>query len=437
MTKVITYGTFDLFHEGHYRLLQRAKALGDYLIVAVTSDYFDKCRGKFNVHDSLMQRVKNVEKTGFADEIIIEEYFGQKIDDIKKYDIDIFTVGSDWVGHFDYLFEYCKVVYLDRTQGISSTQIRNSHNIKLGIIGNENILKRFLDEFNYVSGIEIAGIYCNNEAKAKTNLTQYNATSSILKDSDAVYINLPLRERYKFMKEALLAGKHVLTEFPFCRNFEQAKELLTIAKDRKLVLMEGLKTAYCPAFGKLISLAKSGVIGNILNVDARFTQILGDNLQEQIRIAGGSVESLVAYPLLAIFKLLGTNFKDIKFASHYENGVDVFSRIDFIFDGAIANATVAINAKAEGNLVITGTKGYIYVPAPWWKTDYFEVRYEDINKNTKYFYKFEGEGLRYELVEFVRSIQDNRLNNYLLTNEEILSESKVINEYFSKKIIAF
>lgn len=160
----------DLFHEGHYKLLQRAKALGDYLIVAVTSDYFDKCRGKFNVHDSLMTRVKNVEKTGFADEIIIEEYFGQKIDDIKKYGVDIFTVGSDWVGHFDYLSEYCKVVYLDRTQGISSTQIRNSHNIKLGIIGNEDILKRFLDEFNYVSGMEIAGIYCNNKAKPKSRI---------------------------------------------------------------------------------------------------------------------------------------------------------------------------------------------------------------------------------------------------------------------------
>lgn len=432
MTKVITYGTFDLFHEGHYRLLERAKALGDYLIVAVTSDYFDKCRGKFNVHDSLMQRVKNVEKTGFADEIIIEEYFGQKIDDIKKYSIDIFTVGSDWVGYFDYLSEYCKVVYLDRTQGISSTQIRNSHNIKLGIIGNEDILKRFLDEFNYVSGIEIVGIYCNNEAKSKTKLKQYTNIHSLLEDVDSVYINLPLKERYKFMKEALLTGKHVLTEFPFCNNFEQAKELLSIAQSKKLALMEGLKTAYCPAFGKLISLAKSGVIGNILNVEARFTQILGDNLPEQMRIAGGSVESLAAYPLLAIFKLLGTNFKDIKFVSHFENGVDVFSKIDFIFDEAIANATVAINAKAEGNLVITGTKGYIYVPAPWWKTDYFEVRYEDINKNTKYFYKFEGEGLRYELVEFVRSIQDGRLNNYLLTNEEMLSESSVIGKYITE-----
>ena len=102
MKKVITYGTFDLFHEGHLNLLKQARLLGDYLIVGITSDYFDKCRGKYNVHDSLMTRISNVQETGLADEIVIEEYFGQKIDDIKKYGIDIFTVGSDWVGYFDY-----------------------------------------------------------------------------------------------------------------------------------------------------------------------------------------------------------------------------------------------------------------------------------------------------------------------------------------------
>ena len=105
MKKVITYGTYDLFHQGHYNLLKRAKELGDYLIVGVTSDYFDKSRGKFNVCDSLMKRIENVKSTGFADEIIVEEYFGQKIDDIKKYGVDIFTVGSDWKGYFDYLNE--------------------------------------------------------------------------------------------------------------------------------------------------------------------------------------------------------------------------------------------------------------------------------------------------------------------------------------------
>ena len=98
MTKVITYGTFDLFHEGHYRLLKRAKELGDYLIVGVTTEKYDMERGKLNVVDSLMTRIENVRKSGFADEVIIEETVGQKISDVQKYHIDIFAIGSDWMG---------------------------------------------------------------------------------------------------------------------------------------------------------------------------------------------------------------------------------------------------------------------------------------------------------------------------------------------------
>lgn len=125
MIKVITYGTYDLFHYGHQRLLERAKALGDYLIVGVTTDDFDKKRGKINVHQSLMGRIESVRATGLADEIIVEEYEGQKIDDIRGYGVDIFTVGSDWVGHFDYLKEFCDVVYLPHTEGVSSSEIRS------------------------------------------------------------------------------------------------------------------------------------------------------------------------------------------------------------------------------------------------------------------------------------------------------------------------
>ena len=125
MKKVITYGTYDLLHYGHIRLLERAKALGDYLIVGVTADDFDKSRGKINVQQSLMERIEGVKNTGIADEIIIEEYEGQKIDDIRRYGVDIFTVGSDWKGKFDYLNEYCKVIYLERTKGVSSSELRS------------------------------------------------------------------------------------------------------------------------------------------------------------------------------------------------------------------------------------------------------------------------------------------------------------------------
>ena len=145
MIKVITYGTFDLLHYGHLRLLERAKALGDYLIVGVTADGFDQARGKINVQQTLMERIEAVKATGLADEIVIEEYEGQKIDDIRRYNVDIFTIGSDWQGKFDYLNKYCKVVYLDRTEGVSSTEIRSKEcEVRIGLVGNResNILNK-------------------------------------------------------------------------------------------------------------------------------------------------------------------------------------------------------------------------------------------------------------------------------------------------------
>ena len=440
MKKVITYGTYDLFHQGHYSLLKRAKNLGDYLIVGVTSDYFDKSRGKFNVHDDLMTRIENVKKTGFADQIVVEEYFGQKIDDIKKYGVDIFTVGSDWKGYFDYLNEYCKVVYLERTKGISSTKIRNEHSVRLGIVGNEMILDRFLNEMKYVSGVEVAGAYAPKDdvdPRYKSvqfmQLPQYDSYDSLLNDVEAVYINAPLKMRDDMIEKALIKGKHVLTEFPFSLDYQRACRLIKNASEKGLVLMEGLKTAYCPAFGKMVSLVKSGRIGKVLSIEANFTQILGDDLQNQIRIAGGSVASLGAYPLLVIFKLLGYDYKKVEFITHQENGIDTMTRMNFIYDGAIATSLLAINAKAEGSLTISGTKGYVYVPAPWWKTEYYELRYEDINKNSKFFYKFEGEGLRYEIVDFIRCIKENVEINLLLNHQNILAETNVLSIFLNNK----
>ena len=435
MKKVITYGTYDLFHEGHYNLLKNAKSLGDYLIVGVTSDYFDRLRGKFNVRESLMQRIENVRATGFADEIIVEEYFGQKIDDIRKFNVDIFTVGSDWKGYFDYLNEYCEVHYLPRTDGVSSTQIRNSNTLKLGIIGNEKVLDRLLDECTFVTGIEVVGAYngandSNSEYTSKqfSSLKQYESIEELIDSTDAIYINSPLSERDVIIDKVLEGKRHVLTEFPFSTSVIKTRELLNKAKDNKLVLMEGLKTAYAPAFSKMIAIAKSGQIGKLLNVEANFTQVLGEELSNQIRIAGGSVLSLGAYPLLAIFKLLGFNYKKMDFISYKQGGVDILSKINLIYDGSMGSATIAINAKAEGDMVVSGSKGYIYVPAPWWKTEYFELRFEDANKNQKYFYKFEGEGLRYELIEFQKCINDG-VESLLMSHRDILEEVKVLEAY--------
>ena len=123
MKRVITYGTFDLFHIGHLNLLKRAKALGDYLIVAVSSDEFNLQKGKVcKIKDT--DRMQIVEAIKYVDQVIPETSWDQKIEDVKKYDVDVFVMGDDWKGKFDFLKDYCEVVYLPRTEGISSTQLK-------------------------------------------------------------------------------------------------------------------------------------------------------------------------------------------------------------------------------------------------------------------------------------------------------------------------
>ena len=158
MTRVITYGTYDMLHYGHIRLLERAKSLGDYLIVGVTSDDYDRSRGKINNRQSLMERVAAIQDTGLADEVIVEEYDGQKIDDIRRLKVDVFAIGSDWEGKFDYLQEYCRVIYLPRTLGVSSTRLRTEkRKVRLGIVGNVPFLAKFIRECHFVNGVELTG----------------------------------------------------------------------------------------------------------------------------------------------------------------------------------------------------------------------------------------------------------------------------------------
>lgn len=125
MKRVLTYGTFDLLHYGHIEILRRARALGDYLVVAVSTEEFNAIKGKKS-YNSYEIRKKMLEAVRYVDLVIPENDWDQKIDDVKKYDIDLVVMGGDWVGNekFELLREYCDVVYLDRTKGVSTTQIK-------------------------------------------------------------------------------------------------------------------------------------------------------------------------------------------------------------------------------------------------------------------------------------------------------------------------
>jgi glycerol-3-phosphate cytidylyltransferase len=121
--KVITYGTYDLFHYGHLRLLQRAKALGEYLIVGVSTDKFNAVKNKICTYP-YTERADIVRAIRYVDEVIPEESWEQKVKDIKQNKVDIFVMGHDWEGQFDFLKEFCEVVYLERTPDISSSEIK-------------------------------------------------------------------------------------------------------------------------------------------------------------------------------------------------------------------------------------------------------------------------------------------------------------------------
>ena len=130
MKRVLTYGTFDLLHYGHIRLLKRAKALGDYLIVAISTDEFNAVKGKKAYHD-YETRKEMLEAVRYVDLVIPEQNWDQKRDDVKNYHVDVVVMGSDWEGHekFEDLKDLCEVVYLDRTEGISTTKIKEELNL--------------------------------------------------------------------------------------------------------------------------------------------------------------------------------------------------------------------------------------------------------------------------------------------------------------------
>lgn len=127
MKKIITYGTFDLIHTGHINILRRAKELGDYLIVAISTDEFNEGKGK-KAYYTYEQRKSILEALRYVDQVVPEENWEQKVEDIQKYNIDTFVIGDDWEGEFDFLKQYCEVIYLPRTEGISTTQIKRDLN---------------------------------------------------------------------------------------------------------------------------------------------------------------------------------------------------------------------------------------------------------------------------------------------------------------------
>lgn len=408
MKKVITYGTFDLFHQGHYNILKRAKEYGDYLIVGITSESFDIERGKIGVRDSLATRIENVRKTGFADEIIIEEFQGQKILDVQKYNIDVLVIGSDWYGKFEYLKPYCQVVYLERTKNISSTQLRQKEFfLQFGIITESLDDHDIVLETKYISGIHLDRVYSekvdvSEEFSQKYELNSaYSALSPFLNGIDAVFINLKDSSiRYRYIKSVLQAGKHVFCHFPSDMHEEQLVELIELARKKDVVLLDCLYLAYMQAFNQMLWMEESGTIGKCIEVKCAISNAGIPELTEEI---------MRQYAMYTVYRICPVTepFEQLVYHRQIDNRKQL-TNIMLKFPQTSVNLELATGIPLECGLTIRGEKGTLFVPDDWWNTGYFELIKNGDRLKKRYCYNHEGTGMRYTLRELLIMLRENK-----------------------------
>ena len=314
--------------------------------------------------------------------------------------------------------------------------------VKVGVIGCGRVANRFPSEASVVSGIKIVGAFDSDMEslyrfiEKNRHIKAYLELDELFNSVDAVYIATPHLSHANLIKQAIEHGLHVLCETPLVLNGSEAKDLFEQAEKSGVVLMEANKTAHCPAFNHLMVMIKSGVIGNVVDIEASLSKLWDENLslrEFDPKQAGGSMYELGSYPLLPIVRLLGCNPENLNLYSRIVDGVDMYTKGVFLYKHATSSFKVGLGVKTEGNLIISGTKGYAYVPAPWWKTDYFELRYEDQNQNKKFFYKWDGFGLRYEIQEFISCIINKRYSTSRLRRRESIFMAQVMEDFSNKK----
>ena len=432
MKKVITYGTFDLFHQGHYNILKRAKEYGDYLIVGVTGETYDISRGKLSVRDTLATRIENIQKTGLADEIIVEEYLGQKISDIIKYDIDTFVIGDDWKGKFDHLSRYCNMVYLERTKGISSTKIReeNFKKYNIGVIIDIPDDNDIINQSKLVNGFEVDGVYATNEYILKAFQEKYSVEKSytnlneLLDKSDIIYVRCSIEKREHYVRCALEQRKHVICDSPVTFQSEKLNDLFELAQRQKVILIENLKMVYIYVFNQLLWMTQGGLIGRILSFNCAISK--NDQYRSNLFF---DLSSLALVPRLTI---MGLNYRHPESLVKKYNGSIEFASMNFLYEDARAVINVGNNIRVENKLEIIGEEGTIRMSGDWWRAKNFEVYRPDFAEPQVYNTNFDGNGFKYLIKAISTMLSNNRIESMGVFKDESLKISKILEEINKK-----
>ena len=428
MKKIITYGTFDLFHKGHYNILKRAKEYGDYLIVGVTGENYDIGRGKLSVHDTLATRIENVKNTGLVDEIIVEEYLGQKIGDIIKYDIDAFVIGDDWVGKFDHLSRYCNMIYLERTKGISSTQLRqeNFEQYDIGIITDEHDDNELVKEAKLVNGFEVKNVCCEDKKILEEFQRKYKVENvcddyeDMLEKSDIIYVHCAIEKRVNYICQALKAGKHVIYDSPSTFKSYELEKLIALAKEKNLILMENIKMVHIYVFNQLLWMTQGGLIGDILSFNCSISK------DDENRI--NLFYDLSALALLPMLKIMGQNYEKADFKVSKDGDDIEFASMNFVYPNGRAVINVGNVVRVDNQLEIIGTKGTIRMRGNWWRSKNFSLHKPGISDAELYNTNFEGNGFKYLIKAMSTMLNNNRIDSMGVFEDESLKIVEILEE---------
>lgn len=305
--------------------------------------------------------------------------------------------------------------------------------IRLGIIGTGRIAKRFATDAWQGLDTGLRAVYNPNRDSADSFSRRYSIPlgtadwEEFLGQIDAAYVASPSFSHGNYIRMLLESGKHVLCEKPMLLGGQEAKELFAAAKSRNLVLMEAVKTAYCPGFRALLEILAEGRIGEIRDVEACFTKLVKPGLRELTDMSyGGSMTELGTYGCFAVLRILGCDYGDLRFSVQRNGqGMDIFTKVFFEYEDGRGTGLVkaGLGVKSEGELIVSGTRGYLLARAPWWMTGHFEVRYEDLGQCDVYDYPFVGNGLQYELQYFLERIQGKKGDTYKTESKTMESET--------------
>ena len=428
MKKVITYGTFDMFHKGHYNILKRAKEYGDYLIVGVTGENYDIGRGKLSVNDTLATRIENVKNTGLVDEIIVEEYLGQKIGDLIKYDIDYFVIGDDWKGKFDHLSRYCEMVYLERTKGISSTELREKSfkNYNIGVVCDETDDNEIVKEAKLVNGFQVKGVYSpqkeiSEKFKEKYDLENiYYEYDELIENSDIIYVRCTIEKRVDLIRQALKKGKHIIYDPPASYKASEIKELIQLAKENNVILMENTKMVHIYVFNQLLWMTQGGLIGDILS----FNCSISKNDEERSNL----FYDLSSLTLLPMLKILGQDYEKSDYMVTKDGDDIEFASMNFVYPNARAVINVGNKLRVDNQLEIIGTEATIRMKENWWRSKSFSLYKPGGSEAEIYNTNFAGNGFKYLIKSMSTMLKNGRIESMGVFEDESIKIAEILEE---------